>query len=511
MTDQEVLGRVKAGREFLGSQALKEVRTASRYRTMLGDPTNSTSSVDNGQPLGQINYPAINARQKVSSTAYTAPDFLVKCGDPENSERVRTVMRSLWTSRGHMRTMKRTLMRRVLSGMAWVTYLWDAKDGFVVDPVRARDLAVDPHVKDETWDTLRWGARRVVLPAWVAEQRYPGLTDRHGIRTKPSADGSDRVEIWTYWDDKLEVEIYDDEVIKRGENLYGEVPILTFQGGIDPEGEMATGDYDEITGASEMLRRLQMILNDAATHHGGYMWVRSEAVDEAVKQQLMAGNWRGVVPVDGVSGDEAMGYVPAMPLSGAVMDALRYVSNGIDADQGVPQYSRGVVSQPAKFATEAMMVQSSSGARGSEARADYEAFCSRVADRHVRCVGEFGNPEVMGEDLWRAFADVIDVRVIEESASYKDPAAEQAAALQLLQTMQSVYPLFVQAAQAGLVTEVPNLKPLVDDVLRHWRKRELEQYWAAAPQPAPQAAPPEQVGGAVPPELAAMLGGSNGG
>lgn len=499
----EILGRIEAGRTYMRGLAAKAERHAARYRELGGRKWfgEDGSGLSMTQPLGQINYPAINTRQKVSATAYSAPDFAVRGPGSEESEAVRQALIASWRERRYLRVTRHALMARILSGMGFVAYLWDTRDGFVLEHVSAKDMFADPHTIDATWNSLRWAGRRITLPGWVAEQRYPGIMDRAGkTGMDAQSDRSDAIRIDVYWDPETEAEVWDGEILDRRPNPYGRVPIVALQGDINPDltsgGEFALGDYDQVTGAAEMLRRMQDIMNNAAQHGGGYAWVDGAVLDPASREALLSGNYSRPVVLNGSTGDKAIGWTAIQPVNPALLEGMRYISSGIDADMGVTQYQRGVLQHSAKFATEAMMLQSASGVRGAEARTEFEQFCSELAEAQVRLVAEFGDPYAMPPGLWRAFTQVESVRVVEESASWRDPAMEQQSSMQLLNTVSSLMPTFLQMAQMGLLSHVPNLVPLLNDVYRAFKRRELETYWlpvepAAAADPAAGGAPTE--------------------
>lgn len=484
MTKREtILGRIEAGRTYLLGLAGKAERYATRYREMggrllyVGEDDGGAAS----QPLGQINYPAINVRQKVASTAYSAPDFAVKCVDRDAAEAVRRALVTTWRQHSVLRTVRQALMSRILSGIGFVAYLWEADRGFVVEHVKAADLFVDPHIQDSTWNSMRWGGRRISLPTWVAEQRYPGIGARTGAESRPSSDRRDSICVDVYWDADTEAEVCGQDVLAVRENPYGRVPIVAMLGDINPESsrnsEFPLGDYDQVIGASEMLRRLQDIMNTAGQHGGGYAWVDGAALDPASREAILRGDHTKVVVLNGLTGDKAMGYTPVMPVNPALLSGMQYIGAGIDADMGVTQYQRGVVSNSPKFATEAMLTQSSSGVRGQVARVEYEEFCSTLAQVQVLLTVAYGDPGIIGPDVWQAFASVEEVRVVEDSASWRDPAMEEQAAMQLFQSVIQAMPTYIQLAQQGLIREIPNAVRFLNDVLLARRGRERESYW----------------------------------
>jgi hypothetical protein len=96
--------------------------------------------------------------------------------------------------------------------------------------------------------------------------------------------------------------------------------------------------------------------------------------------------------------------------------------------------------------------------------------------------------------IWEAFKAVYEVKVLEGSTSYMDPASDQQSSMQLYTTMVQSFPIWMQLAAKQLVPEVPNMTQFVNDMLRAFSRQNVEAYWEKAPSPP---APSTQ----IPPDL----------
>lgn len=526
MADQEstrkdvILARLAAGRTFMGPHRAKAMNCARRYLDPSAralSPGADTAQDGATQPVGEANYIAINIRQKVSSIAIGVPDFTIKTSKtPEHALVVRDFLRESWRKGRWGRLFRRVATQRCIAGMAWVAYRWDRQKGFEMEFVNPDDLIFDPHVTEETWDNPRWAAREINIPVEVAHARWGetvfALADTNSgfeYSSRFIAEERERkgYRVTVYWDEFTEAVFYGSTLLESGKNHYGRVPIRTFQGDPNPNGEFALGDFDTSLGVFELQRRMMLILNELALHGGGVPWMREDMINEKQRQAVMDGTLRGYVLVNGVQGSEAIGYTANQPLNPAVLEAMRMMGHALDADQGVGDYDRGVLTENPRFASQVVTMANRSGSRGNLVRADFELFVESLMRDDIELTAKFGLDPEQGEVtdeaqiLWQACSDVYDLRVVEESLGFKDPAAVQQQNLQLLrEAIQALEPM---AATTGVI---PNLRTLFDDVLRSFdRKNDLEKYYLEAPAP-PQPpegealpvgeGPPPQAGGA---------------
>ena len=477
--------------------------------------------------VGNVNYLAINISTKNASIAIGDPDFHVDTGsdDPllmqqnegqeqpnlskqDMAEVVRRFLKTLWEMKGWVRPFRKTLLMRSLCGMGLLAYLWHDEDGPLFEHFRAKDFACDPCVTD--WRNMRWAARRIRMPRAEARARYPKIGDMVVAANtdipnldEPSPMSRDTVELWVYWDKNTEATCYGSEVLEQGPNLYGRIPILVMEGDIAPESEFSLGDYDAAAGLQEMLARLQSMMNSQAENGGSIGWYIPALLDDMSKNAFENGRPQEFIAVQ-TEGSDMMGYIPSQPSDPMLMEAFNLASKGMDAATGVNEYMRGVINQSAKFATEAAMLNNQSGARGNQARIEYEQFVNYAARCLLHMVMAFGPSMMQDGDpndalLLESIGAVQDIKVIESSTAYKDPNQEMQTNLQLLQAM-------MPFIQAGMV----NALPLIADVFRAFGKRDVQKYLNLQPQTAPgqaSGAQPGQGGQMPPPGSPAPPGG----
>lgn len=552
-TPETILGRIRTGQRFIerglgereriACKRFLDGSEASAYLLYDDDNFDGVGVLPEAQEVGNVNYLAINILTKVAAVAIGDPDFHVDTGsdDPQimqaleirggiadlgcaagassssgerpelsrqdMAEIVRRFLQQLWETRGWARVFRKVLLKRALSGMGILAYLWHDEDGPLFETVRARDFACDPCVTD--WRNLHWAARRVRMRLEDARARYPLIGD---LVTAPVSDipnldepsplSRDTVELWVYWDRSTEATCYGAQVLEQGPNLYGRVPLLILEGDIAPESELSMGDYDTASQLQEMLARLQAMINNQAENGGAIGWYNPGLLDDTSKNAFDSGRPQEFIATQG-DGHEVFGYIPGQPSDPMLMEAFMLAQKGLDSATGVSEYQRGVINQSVKFATEAALLANQSGARGNQARIEFEQFVNFAARCLLHMVTAFA-PAMMRDGapedalLLQAIQAVQDIKVIEASTSYKDPSVEMQTNLQLLQAM-------MPFIQAGLV----NPTPLVADVFRAFGKRDVHKYFQLPPQGAPVAAggppgsgPPGSAGPPGPPASA---------
>ena len=153
------------------------------------------------------------------------------------------------------------------------------------------------------------------------------------------------------------------------------------------------------------------------------------------------------------------------------------------------------------------MLNNQSGARGNQARIEFEQFVNYAAQCLLGMVYKFA-PSMMtdGDEndalMLECIQSVQEIKVIESSTSYKDPNQEMQTNMQLLQAM-------MPFIQAGMV----NPLPLLADVFRSFGKRDVQKYLNLQPQMPPgqaQGAQPGAGGQTPPPGIPPPPGPSGG-
>lgn len=529
---------IAAAKRFMLPRAEKHVACCRRYLDPSGEAPMRHDGGARQAPEGQLNWMATNIRQKLAVLSYNHPDHVVTASRPENAAITRTFLRDAWRQGNWRRLVAQSGLDMMISGLGFLSYAWTS-EGFVAEYLNPGDMYIDPHTTDSTWGRLRAGGYRIRMPLADAEARYGKAVAKSAVVGEPlDYDTAVRNTTWDapycavdmWWTQDEEYELIGDTIVKR-ENLYNAVPILVLQGNIDPRSVFAAGDYDEALGGAEMLRQLLRVLSFAGRHGNGVPWVRADMIDGDIREQVLDNTYDGVVPIIAGTGSDVFGYTAVQPLNPALMEAIRMVSAGVDADQAVDQYSRGAVTRPADFATQAALEVSAGGARAAAVRAQFETFCEDLSRRCVEVTRRFmldprmGDPKPEEKVLWEALLDTDDVRIVDESMEWREPGQELAQASQTLQITLAAMPTFMELANAGMIDSVPNLPQLYEDVLRASRKRQIDQYFIPLPQaaagpggteappngtppdpgPAPGGAPQERVemgpgiGGLVPP------------
>ena len=539
-TSETITGRIRTGQRFIerglgereriACKRFLDGSEASAYLLYDDDNFDGVGVLPEAQEVGNVNYLAINILTKVAAVAIGDPDFHVDTGsdDPtilqaqeirggasglgsaadaasmgverpelsrqDMAEIVRRFLRQLWEVRGWARVFRKVLLKRALSGMGILAYLWHDEEGPLFETVRARDFACDPCVTD--WRNLHWAARRIRMRREDARARYPKIADMVMAPVsdipnldEPSPLSRDTVDLWVYWDRNTEATVYGSDVLEQGPNLYGRVPILILEGDIAPESELSMGDYDTASQLQEMLARLQAMINNQAENGGAIGWYNPGLLDDTSKNAFDSGRPQEFIATQG-DGREVFGYIPGQPSDPMLMEAFILAQKGLDSATGVTEYQRGVINQSVKFATEAALLANQSGARGNQARIEFEQFVNFATRCLLQMVRAFA-PAMMSDGapedalLLQSVMAVQDIKVIEASTSYKDPSAEMQTNLQLLQAM-------MPFIQAGLV----NPTPLVADVFRAFGKRDVHKYFQLPPAATPPQPSPSQGQGA---------------
>lgn len=503
LTDADMIsGRVQAGQEFLEDFATKDRTNCWAYldpnRFMPSVSEDETGANKMASEEGEYNQIATNILVKVSSIAYQDPDFWVNCQQAQHSEIVKTYLRLLWRERQFARVLQLVLLKRYVSGLGICAYLWDKTDHMVFENVHIWDFAVDPHVQD--WNKLRWCARRIYMPTLDAQARFGMDVIGTGPMSEEIAPVAsdwnstpqprDSVELWVYHDEKTEAILYGGDVLERKENLYGRLPYVFLLGGLNPRSPLPLGDFDDCTGMHVMLTELMKLLFSQARNGGGVGWFNTGAIDKTTSDALMNGRPQGFIPIDGVPGNEAIGYTMCEPLSAALMPAIDMAMKGLDTIQGVSEYQRGVINQQVKFATEAALLSQQSGARGQANQHEWEIFVSQCAQICVELTIKFGgHAETVEEGMFLdALKAAKEIVVLERSTAYQDPNFEINKWTQIIQVLGPM------AQVCGL-----NLKIVAEEFLKRMGVKNVDKYFTPAtpagmPMPGGAGAPPMMPG-----------------
>lgn len=514
LTEQEIEGRIQIGKTFCKKFVKSDRMFSAKFRDpspeqwiISEDPDDDDGGdVQQDAAVGESNQLATNVLTKLASIAIGHPDWYVKCTNAQNAEIARQWLRAKWRLNGWVRATWKVLLKRYVSGMGCLFYGWNKEKRSYIEHVQTWDLAVDPHVQD--WSDLRWAARRIRMPLREAIDRYGAAafdSDDESVNLDKKG-----VEIWLYWDKQVEVHLYDGDVLLETPNLYAAVPLCFLEGDIDPGPSVwPIGDFALATGLQQELSALNTIISNSAKHGGPLNLVVTDAIGKGGLEAIENGQQQGYVPVKDLV-TPPVSRIPGEPLSATLLEAKREAGQQMDSVTGVSQYARGVLQNAAHFATEVAAVTQQSGARGVQARIEFERWLTHIAEILLQMEVKFGGPEedAPNQDemmiLYEALQDVVssgEIQVIEQSTVFKDPSYEVQTAMQLLNSVAALVPLMAQTGQP-----VPDLRHYVDDLLRATGRQDTDRYWSApvqqqpgpGGQPAPGGQQPAQLGQPAP-------------
>jgi hypothetical protein len=463
-------------------------------------------------PVGQPNYLAINNETKIAAIAMGRPALHVRAHEnpeenedavPNAGEIVAKAWEQSWENGNWRRETQAGLQKLGICGLGVLWYRWDTRYGPCFEHVTSNRLLFDPHATN----LLRMdaGGVKVRMSLREAIKKYDPDEEKGYFRSKPiNPTAEDNrsldttvVTIRLYWDRDVEVHEYQSKVLHRSKNLYGEVPLIPIEGFNDPRGRLLPlGDNVFASGLNQQVVDLASVLSNMAKHGGQVTLADPNWFTPETKVALQEGQQQQIIFGQGPLNPQAvpMMRVSAESPSPAWTGARQEAQSALDGIQGVTPAQRGQ-QQPNVTATQAVMVEQKAGARPTQARADYEMWITRMARAYVSMMQKFAGPTPNDKgtketvEIWKAFKAVYDVKVVEGSTSFNNPAADLQSSMQLFTTITQAFPLFETLAGQGLIDALPNMKQILGDVLRAASKQNLEQYWVKLPQQQGQQKP----------------------
>ena len=500
LSDNEILARIKMGEKFckkyvkIDKQASAKFRDASNDYYVLDDDDDDDEEGGNlpdDMPVAQPNQLTTNLITKNAAVAIGDPDFLIKIGQEEtHKEIVRTFLRAKWRLYNWVRLTRRVQLKKDLIGLGVVQYRWDKEKRSCFEYVKTDELAIDPNATD--FSNLEFAGRKIKMSLRKAMTTF----DKKNFDVSEGAsDGyldKKKVDVWLYWDKDEEVVIYNNKVIKRGENRYHSIPLVFHEGDPDPNDVLwSLGDFQLAAGLQAELSDINAIISDAAKYGRGKTLVNVEQLGKGGQEALENGN--DVIAVKDTVTPPII-RTQGQQLEATLLEAKREIKVAFDGITGVTQYQRGTMDYKADFATSVAAMAQQSGARAVLAQKEFERFVTKMAEIVVMLEREFGGAyyddggEMQATDeeiiLWEAMNDVEEVHVIESSTLYKDPNFDLQQSMQLLNVIAQLMPLMAQVGQ-----RLPNLESYIEDVLRASGKHDMGRYWAQMP---PQQLQPQQ-------------------
>lgn len=479
--DQIIMSRKELGQIDMVRHASRDKMACRRYMDSsvgssqyYNEGTNGTAFNDLDlildQAIGNIPHLQINIRTKAAALAMVKPDWYVECQDEDLVKIPGVYMAHLWKKNDWQRVVKKTIVKRAIMGIGCIAALWDDERGPCLEHVHLYDLIIDPHVID--WHDLRWAARRVMMPRDEARKRFPAHADLLGKVAPQAQGGSDTpkmkaLELWVYWDKDTEATMYGKTVLEKSDNLYGRVPLRFLLGDIDPTSEFDKGDSDSCTGMVALRTRLDDRLNNQAMHGGSMTFINNDSgLTTADKKNIESGKQQSIFFVDTSDFERLIHRTESEPMNPALLEANKSMQQAMDSAQAVNGYMRGVAPEGTKFATEVAATEGQSGALGTQARGEYEAFLDHLTDDIRDMTIQFAKPETPEENLLiEALLSVQEMCTIEGSTEYKNPATERQSAL-----------AFGQAMMPFIQMQIVDPVAVALEVIRAWKKGDAKKF-----------------------------------
>lgn len=526
LSDKAILARVKMAKEHMERHAAVDRAACVKFHDASSTPstwiTTESPDWDDGisvgvdvMPVAKNNILTVNLMTKVAAIAIGNPEVHVEVlpsdemPDSTAVEIAQKWWKSQWLQKNWRREANTALLKASMAGLGFVRYYW-SDDGPQYEHVHAWAVGVDPNVRN--WQDLKFATVCVRMSLRNALARYP--KSKHLIKELRENAEDDRldsrsaaveVEVYhdvdTLWVDPdtgeeylgIEAHCIRDEVVWKGPNLYKRVPLLVYEGNIDP-GPTAfpIGDFQLAAGLQAGHSDVTQIIYNKARNNGPITVYAPSRFDRSAQEALKEGEYNQWLPVKGgaMAADPPIMRIAGEEITQAELEAKREMEIAIDSAMAITQYQRGVINQSVNFATEAAILANQSGARPVAARLDYELFLTRWAAAAFWMLAEFGGPRMSetGEPvpttdeallLWTAGKSVVDVRISEGSTAFKDPAIDQQQSMQLFEMAARNYPLMLQLAQSGIADRVPSLQRLFEDVLRAFGRQEMDNYFVS--------------------------------
>jgi hypothetical protein len=512
LTDEEILGRIDYMDRWI--KRFRDADTVASCRYI--DANDETTGYDEDRdtdwyedqteeaqvpdeiPVGQPNYLAINNETKMAAIAMGVPALHVKANeDPqlggiENAgEIVAKTWEQSWDNGNWGRDTNAGLQKLGICGLGMIWYRWDEVYGPCIEHVPSKRLLIDPHATNLL--QMEMGGVKVRMSLRKALRLYdPNGENEYFTSITSSIDTSEAVSndrttvtIAIYFDREREVHAYNDKIVFQDENLYGKVPLIPIEGFIDPRDKLLPlGDNVFAAGLNQQVVDLAAIASSTAKHGGPITFLDPNAFEEETKTAYQEGQHQGPIFIKGMLNPQAPPFLekPASQLSPAFGVARQEAQSALDGIQGSSPGMRGQMI-PGVTATQAQAVEAKAGARPAQSRAAYETWITRIARAYVFMMQKFGGPTEKDPgttdtvNIWKAFKAVYEVRVIEGSSAFNNPAHDEQAAMQKLTTISMQMPLALQLHAQGFIEELPNWKMYVDDMLYAFGCQNHEQYW----------------------------------
>jgi hypothetical protein len=558
LSNNEIIGRVRYASEWLKMFRQSDLTASNQYIDAngstygddmgwddeRGDPFRDIADVPDVVPIGQPNYMAINLEISAAALSSQTPKLHIRAdeapdGFPNSPAIVQQAWQQTWVNGGFKRNMRAAWIKRKICGLGCLWYRWDENHGFVIEHVTSNRFFFDPHCTDLSLRRVRYAGVAINMPVSEAIRRYDpdaehdwftvsdndpdagppdgafkralsrikeafsftgsGESDANGYASQEKT----TCRIYIYFDIDREVHIYNDQIVLDKKNLYGKVPLL-FKGlFIDPRDRiLPLGMNVFARGLNQALVWLSQIAWNTAKNGAPITFFDTNIIKGPERTALENGSASQMVGVGTPLNKDRPPVIriPGEQLPPAFGTARMDNQVALDSIMGASSGMRGET--PAGVtATAAMLSESKSNAMMVDEQFEFEEWCSDVATAFVMCTQKFGGPE-KGKDtptevklLWHAFMAVKSIGVVTGSTSFSNPATELQASMQLYTTVNQSIEGWLGLAAKGLVTKIPNVEAIFEDMLIAFNRTNTDLYWKPAPPPpqGPSTLPPDIV------------------
>jgi hypothetical protein len=508
LSEQEILNRIRLMDKNRGMERFRKLDADASGKYLdanssaddqdwdLPDDFDSIDSDDtlDSRPIGQPNYLAINNETKIAAVAMGRPALHVKANEDEelggvknSGEVVAKSWEQSWDNGNWRRETMSGLQKLGICGLGMLWYRWDDEYGPCFEHVHSRRLLIDPHATN--LQRMEYGGVKVRMSLRKAKALYDPNGENEFFHetnaTEEINQDNTSVVICLYFDRETEFHSYNGKMIFKDENLYRKVPLIPIEGFIDPRDRLLPlGDNVFAAGLNQQIVDLAAIASSTAKNGGPITLADGNQFDAATKVAIQEGKPQQIIFTKGPINPQALPItrVSGEQLSPAYPEARREVQYAMDGIMGVTSAARGE-QIPNVTATQSVMVEQRAGARPTQVKADYEQWITRMARAYVEMMQRFGGP-VEGKKqtkeqtmVWEAFKAVYEVTVVEDSTSFRNPAADQQATMQLYTTLAQTYELWMALYNGGYADAVPNLKQVTNDMYRAFSRQNIESYW----------------------------------
>jgi hypothetical protein len=501
VANRTILSRVRAGKLFMNNFSDVDKAACERWRDAAGSDIytdveryiDEDENVLDQQAVGITNEFQRNVLTLKAAVCINDPDFHVVSLAPNGTELVRADMRTQWDNKNWARKAAAVFQKRCIGGFGILAYRWDKKRRTVFELVHSWDLFADPCVTD--WSELAWGGRSIRMSLREAIGRFdPGEKEGYFQEKVQQLDEEDvtaskdrfRVQITLYWDEKTEAVLYNNKVIHREKNRYGEVPLLFLEGDVDPGptsfplglGVLCAGPQQQVTDLDGMI-------TNTAKNGVPFNVISEKVLTNEVRQAITDGKTQQFIPIKAVNITSAIQHYPAEEVSETTLTARSLASKVMHAIMGTNELMMGQHIEGVSKATEIHQLTQQQGARIVQLTKEYERFVNMMAWVVVHNEAEFGGARMSGGRVkvteeeratWLAYKGVKVIYVVESSTVYRNPQQDQQQSMQLLE-------LAVRQAQMLIGLGVPQpmvclgILHMIEDVLKAFGRTNTDEYF----------------------------------